>query len=274
MKSISVRIKLHIVPLFLLLNMMPLGIIIVLSLFTCCSGILLGDRTQPQTTTAPTFSDKQFSILMDMLADEKRSRLKLEERVITLENELLATQKGVTNNYHTGTKNNENRGQQMGTVNALDTKYTTLQSKYDSLHSKFEKLQLNHTSLEKNVFQLQQKLASLERLKGDANLGMIIDARNETNRLELELQMTNNKLSVVENDVSARKQDFIALFNKADSTEHELEQAKLLITNTMAKFQNQTLLQMDNISSSLEHKFISIDAKLTEVLRKMSNRGR
>ena len=274
MKSISVRIKLHIVPLFLLLNMMLLGIIIVLSLFTCCSGILLGDRTQPQTTTAPTFSDKQFSILLDMLADEKRSRLKLEERVITLENELLATQKGVTNNYHTGTKNNENRGQQMGTVNALDTKYTTLQSKYDSLHSKFEKLQLNHTSLEKNVFQLQQKLASLERLKGDANLGMIIDARNETNRLELELQMTNNKLSVVENDVSARKQDFIALFNKADSTEHELEQAKLLITNTMAKFQNQTLLQMDNISSSLEHKFISIDAKLTEVLRKMSNRGR
>jgi hypothetical protein len=73
---------------------------------------------------------------------------------------------------------------------------------------------LNHTSLEKNFFQLQQKLASLERLKGVANLGMIIDARNETNRLELELQMTNNKLSVVENDVSARKQDFIALFNK------------------------------------------------------------
>jgi hypothetical protein len=73
----------------------------------------LGDRTQPQTTTAPTFSDKQFSILLDMLADEKRSRLKLEERVITLENELLATQKGVTNNYYTETKNNENRGQQV-----------------------------------------------------------------------------------------------------------------------------------------------------------------
>jgi hypothetical protein len=156
----------------------------------------------------------------------------------------------------------------------LDTKYITLQSKYGLLHSKFEQLQLNHTSLEKFAFQLQQKLAALESLKGVANLGMIIDARNETNRLELELQMTNNKLSVVENDVSARKQDFIALFNKADSTEHELEQAKLLITNTMAKFQNQTLLQMDNISSSLEHKFISIDAKLTEVLRKMSNRRR
>jgi hypothetical protein len=30
---------------------------------------------------------------------------------------------------------------------------------------------------------------------------MIIDARNETNRLELELQMTNNKLSVVENKI-------------------------------------------------------------------------
>jgi hypothetical protein len=70
----------------------------------------------------------------------------------------------------------------------------------------------------------------------------------------------------------------------------------------MAKYQNQTLLEMDNISSSLEHKFISMDAKqnmsqlqlnklnstiqilkynqnmtstkLTEELRKISNRGR
>ena len=205
-------IKLHIVPLFTLLNMIQLGIIIVLSLFTCCSGFLLDDRTQPQTTTIPTLSDKHFNMLFDILADEKRSRLNLEERVVLLENELLATQKGVTNNYHTGTKNNETIGQQMGTVNALDTKYMTLQSKYDSLHSKFEQLQLNHTSLEKFAFQLQQKLATLESLKGVANLGMIIDARNYTNSLELELQMTNNKLSSVENDVNARKQDFIALF--------------------------------------------------------------
>jgi hypothetical protein len=70
----------------------------------------------------------------------------------------------------------------------------------------------------------------------------------------------------------------------------------------MAKFQNQIMLRMDNISSSLEHKFISMDAKqnmsqlqfdmlnstiqilkynqnmtstkLTEELRKISNRGR
>ena len=103
-------------------------------------------------------------------------------------------------------------GQQMGTVNALDTKYMTLQSKYDSLHSKFEQLQLNHTSLEKNAFQIQQKLTSLERIQGVANIEMIIDASTETNRLELELQMTNNKLSSVENDVNGRKQDFIALF--------------------------------------------------------------
>ena len=201
-------IKLHIVPLFPLINMMQLGI----SLFTCCSGFLLDDRTQPQTTTIPTLSDKHFNMLFDILADEKRSRLKLEGRDVKLENELLATQKGVTNNYHTGTKNNETIGQQMGTVNALDTKYMTLQSKYDSLHSKFEQLQLNHTSLEKFAFQLQQKLATLESLKGVANLGMIIDARNYTNSLELELQMTNNKLRSVENDVNARKQDFIALF--------------------------------------------------------------
>ena len=105
-------IKLHIVPLFTLLNMIQLGIIIVLSLFACCSGFLLDDRTQPQTTTIPTLSDKHFNMLFDILVDEKRSRLRLEERVVKLENELLATQKGVTNNYHTGSKNNEAIGKQ------------------------------------------------------------------------------------------------------------------------------------------------------------------
>ena len=70
-------------------------------MFTCCFGFLLDDRTQPHTTTSPTLSDKHFNMLLEMLVDEKRSRLKLEERVVKLENELLATQKGVTNNYHT-----------------------------------------------------------------------------------------------------------------------------------------------------------------------------
>ena len=39
-----------------------------------------------------------------MLVDEKRSRLKSEDCIIKLENELLATQMRVTDNYHTGTK--------------------------------------------------------------------------------------------------------------------------------------------------------------------------
>lgn len=244
--------------------MLQTGMIIGLSLLTGCSGFLLDDRTQPQTTTSRTFSDQHFNMLFNILADEKRSRLKIEERVIKLENELLATQKGVTSNYHTGTKNNETIGQQMGTVNALDAKYMSLQSKYDSLNSKFEQLKLNHTSLEKFAYQLQQKLASL-------------DDRNETNH-------------------------YIALLRKANSTEYALEHAKLLINNSLAKFQNQTLLQIGNISSSLEHKFILMDAKqnmsqlqlnklnstieilqynqnitstnLTEELRKTSNRGR
>jgi hypothetical protein len=79
--------------------------------------------------------------------------------------------------------------------------------------------------------------------------------------------MTNNKLSSVENDVNARKQDFIALFNKADSTEHELEHVKLSINNIMAKYQNQTLLQMDNISRHLIENYM-----LT--LKIIKNKGR
>jgi hypothetical protein len=62
----------------------------------------LDDRTQPQTTTIPTLSEKHFNMLFDILVDEKRSRLRLEECVVKLENELLATQKGVQNLFVPG----------------------------------------------------------------------------------------------------------------------------------------------------------------------------
>jgi hypothetical protein len=52
---------------------------------------------------------------------------------------------------------------------------------------------------------------------------LYLNFRNETSQLEKALQITNNKLNAVTNDANARKQDFIALFQKVQSTEQRLE---------------------------------------------------
>jgi len=67
-----------------------------------------------------------------------------------------------------------------------------------------------------------------------------LNFRNETSRLEKALQITNNKLSAITNDVNARKQDLIALFQKVQSTEQRLKNS----TESLETSQNMTFLKL------------------------------
>ena len=92
----------------------------------------------------------------------------------------------------------------------------------------------NNTVLKDKIELLEQNLTTMENTKSDLNF------RNETNRLEKALQMTNNKLSAVTNDVDARKQDFIALFQRVQSTDQRLENS----TKSLEASQNTTFVEL------------------------------
>jgi hypothetical protein len=85
-----------------------------------------------------------------------------------------------------------------------------------ALSEKVADLIQNSTVLKDNVIQLKRNFTT-EHTKCYLNF------RNETSHLAKALQITNNKVNAIANDANARKQDFIALFQKVQSTEQRLE---------------------------------------------------
>lgn len=82
---------------------------------------------------------------------------------------------------------------------------------------KVDYLEGKHTILENYTKVLEQKVISLQHLKGVSDLQTVLSVCNETTLLREKLKRTNNSLNSVLNE------DFIALLNKANSTEHNLE---------------------------------------------------
>jgi hypothetical protein len=91
----------------------------------------------------------------------------------------------------------------------------------------------NSTVLKDNILQLERNFTT-EHTKSYLNF------RNETNNLSKALQITNNKVNAITNDANARKQDFIALFQKVQSTEQRLENS----TKSLETSQNMTFLKL------------------------------
>lgn len=89
--------------------------------------------------------------------------------------------------------------------------------------------------------------------------------------------MTNNQLRSIANDVNARKQDFIALFNKADKTDKTLDLTlKTIVTNIsslhwhLENTFNRSFLQL-NSRKQVEHNFTRKLEKEIQVRGKISH---
>jgi UDP-N-acetylenolpyruvoylglucosamine reductase len=87
---------------------------------------------------------------------------------------------------------------------------------------------------------------------------MLFKLRNETNHLSKALQITNNKVNAITNDANARKQDFIALFQKVQSTEQRLENS----TKSLEASQNMIFLKLQTeITNGGKSKILYKDTK-------------
>lgn len=264
-----------------LVEMSLLTNLVVFVFYIRCNGFLLDDRTNLTTKGVSTLSEGHFAMLLGLLAEEKQSRLKLERQVEQMQRELLSTQRGVTEVFHTAKSNKEILTLQNGTLENTDSNYIDLKIKYDLLQNAFNELKVNYSILEMYYHQVENKLTRIESLQGVSDLKIIDQIRNETHHLQQDLQATNYKLSSVVNDVNARKQDFLALYGKADTTEKELTnvsanlqyQVSLITANT-----NVTITQLKSSvwkqMSVLQHIQNVTAQKVQSLLSKLQNRGR
>ncbi|XP_063442683.1 uncharacterized protein LOC134722980 [Mytilus trossulus] len=212
-------------------------------LFLYTNGFLLDDRTQPPTT-GQVMTDKHFNMLMDLLAEERHARLKQNNEISQLKSELIATQQGVTSNFHASHSGNDTLKTEFNILKEdmrkMISNYSDLQNKYNLVNAELNELKINNSRTNQFASLLKQELSNVKQLKNVANLQTVVNLTDDSKRLEHELQITNNKMSAIANDVSARKQDFIALFNKAELTERSLDVALKTIENNFSSLTQHT----------------------------------
>ena len=104
-----------------------------------------------------------------------------------------------------------------------------------ALSEKVAALIQNSKVLKDNVIQLERNF-TMENTK------LYLNLHNETSHLAKAIQITNNKVNAITNDAKARKQDFIALFQKVQSTEQRLKNS----TKSLEASQNMTFLKLQN----------------------------
>ncbi|CAG2192382.1 unnamed protein product [Mytilus edulis] len=211
-------------------------VFVIFRLFLYANGFLLDDRTQPPSITGQVMTDKHFYMLMDLVTEERNARLKQSIEISQLKNELVATQQGVTTNFHASNSVNHTLKAELGILKEdmrkMISSNSNLQNEYNLVKAELNELKLNYSQTNQYNSLLEQELSAVKQLKSVANLQTILNLTDDTKRLEHELQIMNNKMSSIANDVSARKQDFIALFNKAELTERSLDLAlKTIETN-------------------------------------------
>lgn len=150
-----------------------------------------------------------------------------------------------------------------GNMRKMVSNYSNLQNEFDLVKAELKELKLNNSRTNQYASLLEQKLSNVKQLKSVANLQTILNLTGDVTRWEHELQITNNRMNSIANDVSARKQDFIALFNKAELTDRNLDLALKTIET--------------NFSSLIQHTNHSLNTSISyyetqlQVLKKMQN---
>ncbi|VDI45166.1 Hypothetical predicted protein [Mytilus galloprovincialis] len=187
------------------------------------SGFLLNTASQLPTTKDPIIIDKHFDMLLDLILEQRRSQRKQDQEITQLRQDVLAVQQELA----LCKLNNQN-------IDSSETRFIVLENKTEKLQMELEntskyvnsmkvEFQINYVTVNKSK-ELEHDIESLKNLKAINNLHALFDVRNQTRHIENELQKTNSKLDATVSDAEARKQDFLALYQKADLTEQQLEE--------------------------------------------------
>ncbi|VDI58910.1 Hypothetical predicted protein [Mytilus galloprovincialis] len=199
-------------------------------LFIGCDGFLV-DTTNPPGS-GQYLTDKHYKLLMDFFIEERQARVHLEDVVTQLHNELAQTQTAVGNKLHALNKENSTLEQYVkelkNKTEVLDNRLLDVESENIQLKMELDSLRKSHSALEVQYHQIKQNYAtfenkthyfdteiqSLNQFKSVADLQAVFRISNQTDHLEHELQNTNSQIVVLQSSDNARKQDFLALYNK------------------------------------------------------------
>lgn len=204
-------------------------VVVFISVILHSSGFLLNTASQLQTTKDPMITDKHFVMLMDLIYEQRLSQRKHGQEITKLRQDFLTMQ----NELALCKLNQQNNESSEIRITVLENKTEKLQKEFESssqhVNSMIMEFPIKYTTVNKSK-ELEYDVESLKSLKTFNNLHALFDVRNYSQHIENELQKTNSKLDATVNDAEARKQDFLALYQKADLTEQHLEERWMQIS--------------------------------------------
>ncbi|XP_063410657.1 CAP-Gly domain-containing linker protein 1-like [Mytilus trossulus] len=207
-------------------------------MFVCCDGFLI-DTTNPPGT-GQYMTDKHYKALMDLFFEERQARLHLEYAVTQLQHELVKTQTAVGNKLLESNKYNKTIEQYVKELKnktevldirlfdvesdniQLKTELNSLRKSHSELKVQYNQIKQNYASFENKTHYFDTEIQSLKQLKSVTDLQAVFRISNQTDHLEHELQNTNSQIVVLQSSDNARKQDFLALYNKTMVVEQSM----------------------------------------------------
>ncbi|VDH99549.1 Hypothetical predicted protein [Mytilus galloprovincialis] len=164
-------------------------------------------------------------MLLNLILELRSSQRKQDQEIAQFRKDFLTMKHELdlcTLNIHNN-ESAETRFMVLENRNKTDKLQQELENTSKYVNSMKMEFQIKYATVNKSK-ELEHDIESLKSLKAINNLNALFDVRNQTQHIENELQKTNSKLDATVSDVEARKQDFLALYQKADLTEQHLEE--------------------------------------------------
>ncbi|CAC5386296.1 unnamed protein product [Mytilus coruscus] len=231
--------------------------------FCSCNGFLLDDKTQPPTNSGTPMSDEHYKFVMQFVIQERQSRLQLEEYVNQLKQELVTTKTELATEI--------NNLKQCGCASDIKNKTITLQQDFGSLKRDYDVFKTKNalfsqelTVTKNRSVLLENEVAHLQQLQSVSDLQTVFDLKNLTSRLAQEIQATNSRQQAITSEANARKQDFLALYQRIQVSEKDLENLSVDMVERNKKI-NETDLHTSLRMQLLESNVNLTISKLDEI---------
>lgn len=265
-------------------------LLIFVSFLKFSDSFLLDDKTQQPPTVGSFLTDSHYNTLMDMIYQERQSRLHLEKYVTQLHKRLLDEEiqsKAIQSKVEILERKQcscELIEKGKNTTDILASNYISLLTDYISLLDDYNKLKLELTNVSRRTNHFETDLNALKNMKSVSQLQYIHNITLDVINVGKKLQETNNMVNVLMFDDMARKQDFLALLADNNKAKQTIANSTVQVENKFKAINrklNESSKSYDELKMKMQHEFgilqthqTNISVTLQQNVQKLSEKSK
>lgn len=244
------------------------------------ASFLLDDKTQQPPTDGSFLTDTHYNTLMDMIYQERQSRLHLEQYVTQL-NKRLSDEEIQSKVLQSKVEILERKECSCELIEKLQNKTDIVSLSYTNLLEDYNKLKLEFNNVSRRTDHFETDLNVLKNMKSVSQLQYIHNITLDVINVGRKLQETNNKVNVLMSDDVARKQDFLALLSDNHKTKQTIANSTFQLENKLKAINRKLNESYDGLKMIMQHEFgllqtnqNNISLTLQQNVQKLSEKGK